>query len=305
MRSTIKYLPAFYFLFNSCQPGESGSAKPSTAQIQIKSVTESDHDPEENDRNLAHEPEISANSFITKSEFNQKGNLLKKEQYNDRGKLEWREVYTYDEVGQLLEMVSYHFKKVSIRRICKYGKENPLVECNDFEGGGKNTKRQIVKKETNGHTIVWDYVLTQSMLIKTSEGIFDQNESNIKNSYFSDGRLLATEENQYDMFGNRVESMRSDVLNGSQRITHFKVDRKNNAIETLILDGNLFIESRIVTRYNDQHHLVEQLTYGIKGNLKESVLHLYEYDGFGQWIKDITVINKKPISVRVRKLEYF
>jgi hypothetical protein len=305
LSSIIKYLPAFYLLFTACQRNESGSAKPIVTQKQIKSCTESTHDPDDTDGVLSHRPEISPQSFIVKSVFNQKGDLLMKYKYNDHGNLEWREMYTYDKDGRLLEIVSHHFKQVSSWITNKYNEENQLVERNDFAGDGKNIARQIIRKGSNSHTMTVDYMLIRGALQKTSERLFDEKENNVKNSYFVDGRLTEQEENRYDSLGNRVESIRSGPPGSPKRITLNKYDNRNNAVETLVLDGNSMIESKIINRYNDQHHVVESLTYGIRGNLKERVQHLYEYDEFKHWTKDVAVINRKPVSVRIRKLEYF
>lgn len=143
------------------------------------------------------------------------------------------------------------------------------------------------------------------MLVKTSESFFDEKDNNVENNYFTDARLTGKEINRFDIRGNRIETIIQYPVKKEERITHYKYDSLNNNIETIVLNGSLMIESKIMARFDDRHNVVELASYGIKGNVKERIRHHYEYDGEGNWIKDITFINKKPVSVRVRKIEYY
>lgn len=263
------------------------------------------HDPLELDGGVDYRSEISKNSFITQSSFDQRGNLLSKDQFNSSGNREWRTIWKYDERGNLTESATYHFKAATSKRVNKYNAANKLMESNAFDETGKNTQQEIVKSDSSGRTMKVMYLFEKGILVKTSEGFFDEKGNNVENHYFTDTRLTGKEINRFDNRGNRVETIIQYPVKKEERITHYKYDSLNNTIETIALNGSLMIESKIIVRYDDQHNVVELVSYGIKGNVKERIGHHYEYDGEGNWIKDITFENKKPVSVRVRKIEYY
>lgn len=50
------------------------------------------------------------------------------------------------------------------------------------------------------------YSFEKGALVKTSESYIDEKGNNVENHYFTDGRLTGKEINQYDLFGNRIET---------------------------------------------------------------------------------------------------
>lgn len=290
--------------FVSCENIETRNHTPEPEK-KIKVIMETMHDPIEIDGVVDNHPEISNNSFISQSVFDTKGNLLRKDQFNSRGNREWRMIFKYDKLNNLTESTTYHFKAVTSKRIYKYNTSNKLLESNAFDEKGKNTEQEIVQLDSNGQTIKAMYSFEKGALVKTSESYIDEKGNNVENYYFTDGRLTGKEINQYDLFGNRIETKLQFPLKREERITHYKYDSLNNNIETIVLNGSLMIESKIITRFDDRHNVVELIQYGLKGNVKERITHRYEYDLEGNWIKDITFVNKKPVSVRVRKIEYY
>jgi hypothetical protein len=104
--------------------------------------------------------------------------------------------------------------------------------------------------------------------------------------------------------GQRVESITSTTSKENDRTTYFKYDSLGHHIEQVELNHNAIVEVRIRLAYDAQGNVRDISSYGIKGSLKERVKHEYEYDEFGNWVKDVTFINRKPTSVLVRKIEY-
>ncbi len=302
----MKYLSAIYLAMAfSCDRKETGNLIVELSQQQIKVIMETLHDPLEIDGVVDHSSEISKNSFITQSSFDPKGKLLSKDQFNSSGNREWRTIYKYDEQGNLIEHATYHYKAVTSKRVYKYNALNKLIESNTFDENGKNTERENIQSDSNGHTKSVMYTFEKEMLVKTSESFFDEKNNNVENHYFTDARLTGKEINRFDARGNRVEAIVQYPEKKEERITHYKYDSLNNNIETIALNGSLMIESKMIARYDDRHNVVDLVRYGIKGNVKERIGHHYEYDEEGNWIKDITFVNKKPVSVRVRKIEYY
>ena len=306
MRSSLKYLSVFCLgvAFVSCENIETRK-QTHEPEKKIKAIMETMHDPTEFDGVVDNRPEISKNSFITQSAFDAKGNLLSKDQFNSSGNREWRTIFNYDKHGNLTENFTYHFKTITGSRVNRFNDLNKLVERNSYDENGKNTVREIVQLDSNGQTISVMYSFEKGALVKTSESYIDEKGNNVENHYFTDGRLTGKEINQFDPNGNRIQTSLQYPLKREERITHYKYDSLNNNIETIVLNGSLIIESKIMARYDDRHNVVELVRYGIKGNVKERIRHRYEYDEEGNWIKDITFVNKKPVSVRIRKIEYY
>jgi len=271
----------------------------------IKKIMESIHDPLENSEGIEYEPESSEDSFITESSFNTRGDLVKKDKFNTSGNLEWREIYTYDGNRNNTEIIFYHFKTITFKKINVFDNSNRLMESNVFDTSGKNTGRQTVGTDGNGRKVVHEYAFVKGNLVKTSESLYDQTDHHVENQYFSDRRVTLHEIHQYDTAGNRIQTFQHYPLKNQERTTYFKYDARNNNTETIVLNSSVMIESKVVTTYNDRNNVVQLLTYGINGNLKEYKKHAYEYDEAGNWTKDILFVNQKPVSVTVRKVEYF
>ncbi len=306
MRTALNYL--FLFCFGvalvTCENIETRNQTPEP-QKKIKAIMETMHDPIEIDGVVENSPEISKNSFIAQSSFDLKGNLLSKDQFNSSGNREWRTIWKYDEQGNLMERATYHYKAVTSKRVYKYNASNKLIESNTFDENGKNTGRENIQSVSNGHTKSVVYSFEKGMLVKTSESFFDEKNNNVENHFFTDARLTSKEINRFDFRGNRIETSIQYPVKNEERITHYKYDSLDNNIETIALNGSLMIESKMIARYDDRHNVIELVRYGIKGNVKERIAHRYEYDEVGTWKKDITFVNKKPVSVRVRKIEYY
>jgi hypothetical protein len=289
----------------SCERRETENPIPEQSQKQIKSIMETIHDPLELDGVVDYRSEISKNSFITQTAFDPRGNLLSKDQFNSSGNREWRTIWKYDGQGNPIESATYHFKSAISKRVNKYNSANKLIESNAFDETGKNVEREIARSDSTGHAMRVVYSFEKGMLVKTSESFYDENDKNVEIYYFTDERLIGKEINRFDSRGNRIETIIQYPVKKEERITHYKYDSLNNNIETIVLNGSLMIESKTMVRYDAQHNVVELVSYGIKGNVKERIRHHYDYDGEGNWIKDITFINKKPVSVRIRKIEYY
>jgi hypothetical protein len=191
------------------------------------------------------------------------------------------------------------------KRVITYNASDELVEINEYDAYGKRIGMQKVSFDGVGNRIDQAYTLVKGALVKTAEQVFDHRGYPVENSYFFDQKLTAKEVYRYDDLGNRVETIYYDPFKKEERITHIKYDSLHHVIETIILNSSSIIESRTITKYDDKHNLVERSAYGITGNLKQRIRHVYDYDENSHWTKDITLENKKPVSVTLRSIEYY
>ena len=109
--------------------------------------------------------------------------------------------------------------------------------------------------------------------IKTQERVTDGHERNLENHYFTNGKLTSKDINRYDVRGNRIEVLQEFLLRNEKTSTQYKYDNQNNNIETIVLDSNLMLTARVISRYDDKSNLIETLTYGILGSLITRVKH--------------------------------
>lgn len=302
----IKYsIVGCFFTFLSCERNETKNLITDQPQRQIRSIIESTHDPIDNTGGLEFRPEISENSFITQSIFKDNGDPINIDRFDARGNLSSRLVHFYDEKENPIETVTYELSGVLGKRVNKFNTSNQLIESNAFDAYGKNISRRTIRFDREGNKVEVVYLLVNGAFFKTSESLYNEKGQNIENNHYSNKTLIHKEINRFDQQSNRIEARQFYPLKMEERITQFKYDGDNNITETVVLNSSLLVESKVTTTYDDKHQVVELFTFGITGNLKEHVKHQYEYDEVGNWTKEITFINNKPVSVRIRNIEYY
>ncbi len=307
MFSKLQFL-SFSFVaifFCACEQKEEKLNAPATSVGKIKSLMESVHDPVENGGTVGHRAEISENTYLTKSSFNQNGKITRLEKFNGRGTAVWKEIFSYDHNNNNTVHIIYQFNKVWSRRISTYHNNNQLIESSEWDSEGKLIEKQVVTKDSLGNKIEQSYTYSNGSLSKTLECIYDQDGNQIQRSLFANGQLKQKEANQFNEYGDRIETIQYFPQKGEQKVMHFKYDSAHNLIETIVLNSTQMIEEKVITKFDRLKNITEQFTYGLTGNLKESIRYTYEFDEEDQWTKRITLINRKPVSVTIRRIEYY
>lgn len=298
-------LPLFFLpltlLVYSCHRTDKSSA--TALPPKIKVIRESFHEPGKYAETVEYEPELADQTFLVQTTFNQLGRVTQVEKLNERGKVEWREVNHYDN-GKLQETTFFHFKKVTGRRINKFDTHNRLIASNEFDSDGNTIAQLRFQHDSAGIRTGIRLIRSRTALKKKAESRMNEKGDTLETRYFSDGRLTQVDRNLYDDRGRLSVSTRYDHLLREQRIALHQYDSGGNAIETVVLNGSRIMEARIRRRFDRYGRAVEIFTYDIRGNLKEHAKHAIEYDSYGNWIKDIQIVNRRPVSIRVRKVEY-
>ncbi len=271
----------------------------------IKSVMESFHDPIEQEGIISYRPEITVDSFILQTNYNQNGELIERSKFNSRGSLVGKEILTYDQNNNNTEKRVYEFNKITNRTTTIFNALNQIVENKEYDADGKATKKVMVQQNNDGSQLASYYRLANGVLVKTSEKKFDVNQNNVETRNFSHEKLMSMELNQYDDQKNRIEHIQYNPIRNEKKITHFKYDKHNNIIERIVLNNSSIIVSKSSFIYDAKNNLVRCYFFGIGGELKQYTEHHYEYDEAGNWIKKITMINRKPVSVVLHRIEYF
>jgi hypothetical protein len=271
----------------------------------IKVLTESIHEPMDKKDPLSYNPRISENSYLIKSFFSRQGLLLQKSSYNSKGYLELKSVYKYDNKGNNLECAVFNTSGVlSGLTTNRFSSSNYLVESSNTNAEGKIISKQEMNLDSAGNHVLITYVSIMSRLTKTIEKVFDRNDKLRETNYFNHEKLKLKEINTSDSVDNVIECIQSDLLKNNQVITRYKYDDQNNKIEAIILKSNLIV-TKTIYRYDERNNLVEVLMYGVMGNVTSHEKHLYEYDDYGNWTKQIISLNNKPTSVIIHQIEYY
>lgn len=296
------FLPGLLVLFMlGCDERRVDKKQNSLTDKKIKSILLSVHDPVENTGGQQHYPEVAKHSILVKSIFNRQGALVLQEKVNDLGNLISRDVFKYNPKGQVLEQIEYQFNKVAEKRVYAY-EENEFVEMHQFDANDQITGKETVIFEPNQQKRIIAWTLLKTMYSKKEEQVVDARGNVLELHRYTREAPTYSEYNRYDEQGNRITSFQRDAT--GEKTLHFKYDGANNNIETVVLNSSQMIESTIRSKFDSHHNPMEIATAGIKGPARTEK-HRYEYDAFGQWIKDIAYFQGKPVSVTVRRIEYY
>jgi hypothetical protein len=289
----------------SCEKNMINDRRVPIGDRRIKVITELIHDPILKAGKFEVSAKLSKDSILNESYFNEKGLLLKRNTYNSKANLESKILFKYDENNNNIESGTYHYDGSLVsKKVNKFDGENRLIESNEFDVYGKTINKRTTSYDSAGHRILTSYEWTNRGLVKTSDGIFDNNENNVANLYFSDDALTSREIKQYDVNGDVVETIQYFPLTNEQVATRCRYDNRRNKVEVVIFNNNL-AKSRTVFRYDAKNNVTEILSYGVLGTLESHHEYLYEFDAENNWTKRIHVFNKQPSSILVRRIEYY
>lgn len=302
MRSIV--FGSFLLCLFSCYKRETISNLGGRVRTKVKTIMESIHDPIDS-RGLQYNPEISNNSYIVKSLFMEQGKLLKKDKFDQKGNMEWREVNSYDKSNNPIKQVLYHYRKVSRKTINRFNESNQLIESTIFDADGKLIEKKLAQFNSQQERTLTLYLPKKGVLEKNSASLFNKSGDNTENLFFNDKKLVRQELNKYDNRGNLTECLEIDLNSGTRKLRHFNYNTRNDMMEMITLNASLMIESRVTYAYDSGHHLIRRSSYGVTGNHQGSKDFLYEFDAAGQWIKQITFERRKAVSITVRSIEYY
>ncbi len=289
----------------SCEKNRNHDRRMPVGNRKIKVMLELIHDPIHKAGKFEVSPKLSKNSFPYESYFNQRGILLRKSTFNSKGNLESKILFKYDGSNNNIECLAYNSDgSLASRKVNKFNSENRLIESHEFDAREKIISKKTTRYDSAGYRILTSYEWISRGLVKTLESVFDKNENNLANYYFSDDGLESQEIKQYDVNGNLIETIQYYPLTNEEVITRFKYDEQNNKVEVIVLKNNL-VTTKTISRYDDKNNLTETSSYGVQGTLEANHKYLYEFDAESNWTKRINIFNGQPTSVLRRRIEYY
>jgi hypothetical protein len=271
----------------------------------IKTITVSVHDPVFKPGKFESNLKPSKDSFFYESYFNRQGKLIRKNTFNAKAILQSKMVFSYDQHGNNTECLVYHSDgSLASKKVCTFNTKNQLVEANESDAYGKVINKRITTNDSAGYRSLTTYERINGRLVKTVESVFDTNDNNVMNNYYSNEVLDLKEILQYDTKRNVVQTIQSYPLLNEQTIVRADYDEHDNKIGEIILKNNL-VTTKTIYRYDSKHNLIDAYRHGVLGTLEGHHRYVFEFDSEGNWTKRIDLFNGRPISVSVRRLEYY
>lgn len=206
-----------------------------------------------------------------------------------RRRLVGKEIFNYDENGNIIEEIEYHTDG-KIRR----------TKLNLY-----NVNGNIIKKKVYNHKGIM--IIKNNFQYNNNEQLtkqinYDYSISLLKRkTTFDFGCISYKTIIDFDLNNNELEKKSFEFELSSSKKYSFKYDKMGNKLERDTFDKDDVLLSRDIYKYNDIGHLIEGYEYESDGKLKEKIT--YEFDDNGKCI-ELKVYNSDKILTRTHILTY-
>jgi hypothetical protein len=96
----------------------------------------------------------------------EQGKLLKKDKFDQKGNMEWREVNSYDKSNNPIKQVLYHYRKISRKTINRFNESNQLIESTIFDADGKLIEKKLAQFNSQQERTLTLYLPKKGVLEK-------------------------------------------------------------------------------------------------------------------------------------------
>ena len=269
----------------------------------IKVLLESFHDPVKDGGNVDYGSKISDNTHINRLFFDRRGRVVERSIFNSLGDIASKETFRYDENGDTVEHAVLQTNGSVIHRTTnKFDSSHLIVESLEFDEREKLIGKQISGSDSMGNHKLTYYRLLNNTFIKTTEVVSYDNRRDCYT--FINGVLTNGKHMVYDDDGNLQGTIQDDPIRNEQSRVRYTYDEHGNKIGMVALMSNL-ITSKVASRYDSMNNIIETSTYGVMGNMISNQKHVYEFDAQGNWTRQVILVNNKPSSVILHKIEYY
>jgi serine/threonine protein kinase len=217
--------------------------------------------------------------------FNINGNKNKEEYFsNQTGGLNLKEFYQYNNKGKIIERISFDNNgKLRNKETFKYDEKDTLIEDDFYDENGKLVLKSIYH--------------------------YDPNANRIADNYSSNGNLCTKSVNQYDLKGNLLVEILYDSTGSTIAKDTYQYDKDDNLFVEIHYYSHHYFGDKLVKRinykYSNGNNLIEEKFFDEKGSILGELTYKYEFDKYGNWIKQISFLDGKPSSITERILKYF
>lgn len=215
--------------------------------------------------------------------FNQNGNIVEKNFYNQDSSLITKMIYEYNDKGNLIRRNNYD-SDGSLNKIliCKNDNNGNIIEQSSFfpdSSGG--VKKLFFKRDSKGNIIKKEKFDSNGNITEKYTFKYDSTGNIIAGEkYISEDSLKTKWQNQFDEKGN--------IVNWNW------IEYKS--------DSTVYNKITIKYKYNNKSDIIEESHNRLKNG---SWIFKYHYDKKRNWIKETTFLDDKVLTIRERQIEYY
>ena len=221
--------------------------------------------------------------------YNDIGQVVERADYNEDGSATGKTTYTYDSTGSRTAEVYYDTE--GGKALTTYEAGGCISELDWYRPDGSVSMRRAFTFKIIG-SIVEQYYYEDGMYHSKSISVYNQTGQEVERAVYNrDGSLYGKDLKTYDAQGLIVErAVDSDADGVAEERMEFTYDDKGTLlgmIHTRPKDGLSLepVNRRYIYAYDFHGNIVEFSGYDADGSLVSQETYAYEYDSYGNWIK--------------------
>ncbi|TNE55359.1 MAG: hypothetical protein EP338_03585 [Bacteroidetes bacterium] len=219
---------------------------------------------------------------VTRMNFDKKGKMTERIHYKGEMELDYRELYSYDKKGHLVEQITEYPNGKNTKRTWSYSPTGKMLGWKVQNEAGKVEQEGVKKyneQEQEIEFILTDYAyqgentMVESYLYTYK---YDEQGKRIEErSYGANGSLERVHLSEYDPAGNEILRTDSSYTYHSARVTKNKYDSKNRLIETKNFDNGKFNLHQKMS-YDEQGNQTQVVYFDSNGNETKKIVRSYD-----------------------------
>jgi len=226
------------------------------------------------------------------------------------------DIYQYDSRGNLTDKcigVYEHFSvddsdiRCSSVENCQFNNNDQKIRCSFYDS---KSSSEVPLFETyhydNFGNLIETETKTETANYISSQYHFDNYGNKIKEIHLDEsGTMIETKLYTFDIKNKLILYQHLDHDANLITQEHYTYNNKGNKTKWYTTDASGKTKTKEIYKYNRANKMIKKISKKYISNNKTTSKSLYFYDRLGDWIKKIEYIDKKPITITERKIQYF
>ncbi len=234
-----------------------------------------------------------------------KGSRVDYYTYKGDGTLQSHTMSEYNIHGDLIELAEYIQKKLKSRTTYTYDNNWNETDETGFDENGQVKWMEVLKYNDAGNlTEVTDYKQDNTIDAQFTYRYDTRGNMGEETEYYSDtstrNKRTTT---KYDLKGEPIEINHFNYA--GRLVNQVKVDNSGLHFTEIAYNPDGVLKSVISRKYDDHANETEDDRFYTKDSVRVKYNYKFEYDKTGNWTKNTTSKNGKPIQVTERQIEYY
>jgi hypothetical protein len=229
--------------------------------------------------------------------FDRRGCLKEDTVFADDGSIVWSDANSYDAQGRLTSTSIKHspFTYLPDVRFYKYDWRGNLIEENGYNNKDELVNKSAYKYDDRNRRIEWmSFSFHREENSKPHKWTYSHHES----GQVKDERFYSDEGAGF---------LPNDNIPGGAHRKMYFYDEHGKRISTLRFKSNGAFVGMDITRYDHRGNEIEDIEYDAEGNLKYKKAYKYKYDDVGNWLEQITyglAPDSRESRLRIEEISY-